>query len=438
MNDNSAHPRGRRISRRAFSSAVAGFAFTAGATRAKAQLTQPATLPVTVPSGPLEFINCSMENGSPVQWQIGPDGTVQVFVLYDYQRSSPNRAAGHWHLELQGKPGSDLDLVFNNFENVYDGRVAVPVSAQSRCVASSDARHWQSVATELLPANRLRVRVRLEGPSLFLARVEPYRISDLDRLLNQIRANPLVQIEPIGRTVQGRSLEMVRVGHAGAPYRVLLRARAHPWEPGGNWVVQGLIQSLLSGDEVSRQSLQRYCLYVLPMANKDGVALGRTRFNVLGKDLNRDWGKPADPKLAPENDALEQWLGRMAQQGKAPHFAMDLHNDEGGSLHVPRIPVPNVERYLGRMRTFDRLLRKHTWFTVGMALFNRRNGEFQEGMLERYGIDACLLELNCNWIEALKRPASAEGWEQLGRGLRQVFFDYFALITPNAPEQSHQ
>ena len=26
------------------------------------------------------------------------------------------------------------------------------------------------------------------------------------------------------------------------------------------------------------------------MANKDGVALGRTRFNLRGKDLNRDWG----------------------------------------------------------------------------------------------------------------------------------------------------
>ena len=31
---------------------------------------------------------------------------MQVFLLYDYQRSSPNRAAGHWHIELQGTPGS--------------------------------------------------------------------------------------------------------------------------------------------------------------------------------------------------------------------------------------------------------------------------------------------------------------------------------------------
>ena len=26
-----------------------------------------------------------------------------------------------------------------------------------------------------------------------------------------------------------------------------------------------------------------------------------TRFNLAGKDLNRDWDQPADPQLAPEN-----------------------------------------------------------------------------------------------------------------------------------------
>ena len=58
-------------------------------------------------------------------------------------------------------------------------------------------------------------------------------------------------------------------------------------------------------------------LYVLDFV-KDGVAAGRTRFNLLGKDLNRDWSHPADPRLAPENDALESWLKRMIAQGKPP------------------------------------------------------------------------------------------------------------------------
>lgn len=32
---------------------------------------------------------------------------------------------------------------------------------------------------------------------------------------------------------------MIRIGDPAAPYRVFVRARAHPWESGSNWVAQG-------------------------------------------------------------------------------------------------------------------------------------------------------------------------------------------------------
>ena len=289
----------------------------------------------TAPAKPaLEFINTGFENASPLQWETDADGTVHVHVLYDYERSSPNRAAGHWHFQLQGRPGSDLTLVLHNFENIYNGRPGVPVSKKSICYVSADGKQWKVVPAEFLAGNLLRIRVYLDGPSLYLARLEPYRLADLERLLDKIRGNRLVEIEPIGKTVEGRPLEIVRVGDPQAPHRVLLRARAHAWEPGGNWIVQGLINALLEDDETSRKCLKRYCVYVLPMANKDAVARGLTRFNMLGRDLNRDWDRPSDPELAPENFALESWIQRMVEKRKAPDLAIDLHNDESGGLHI--------------------------------------------------------------------------------------------------------
>ena len=184
----------------------------------------------------------------------------------------------------------------------------------------------------------------MPGPELYVARVEPYRLSDLEKWLKSIEGHPLVEITPIGKTVEGRELEILRVGRPDAPYRVFLRARAHPWEPGGNWVVQGLVDRLLKGDDEATGYLERYCVYVLPMANKDGVARGRTRFNLRGKDLNRNWDKPADPLLAPENHALETWLEAMIRRGKRPHLALELHNDGNGKLHVSRPPVAELER----------------------------------------------------------------------------------------------
>src|SRR5262249_36503601 len=153
--------------------------------------------------------------------------------------------------------------------------------------------------------------VTMPGAELYVARVVPYRLSDLENWLKSIQTHPLVEIAPIGKTVEGRGLEVIRVGHPDAPSPVFLRPRAPPCEPGDNWVVQGLVERLLKGDNEARRYLERYCVYILPMANKDGVARGLTRFNLRGKDLNRNWDKPADPLLAPENHALETWLEAM-------------------------------------------------------------------------------------------------------------------------------
>jgi predicted deacylase len=234
-----------------------------------------------------------------------------------------------------------------------------------------------------------------------------------------------VEIATIGRTVEGRPLEMLRVGRPEATHRVVLRARAHAWEPGGNWVVEGLVRGLLDDSPEARRCLERYAVYVMPMANKDGVARGMTRFNVLGKDLNREWDRPADGTLAPENRALESWLEAMIAQGRRPDLVIDLHNDENGKLNISR-PNVDFEKHLARMRRLEELLRRHTWFTEGSTGADFRNpGSIGEGLLERWGIDACVLELNCNWIAGLKKHPSAADWQMFGRQLRQVFYAYF-------------
>jgi len=377
------------------------------------------------PDTPLEFIDTSFENASPLYWEIDAEGAVQVYLVYDQERSSPNRANGHWHFQIQARKGSDLTIVLNNFDNVWNGRPGSPVSDATIGFASVDGIAWQPIPTEKIEGNRLKIDVHMEGETLYLARLEPYRISDLEKLKRQIVGHPLVEITAIGATVEGRELEILRVGRADAPHRVLLRARSHSWEPGGNWVVEGLIRRLLRDDDHARRCRERYCVYVMPMANKDGVARGRTRFNVLGKDLNRNWDRPADGRYAPENHALESWLESMIAEGRRPDLAIDFHNDAGGKLHVSR-PDVDLEAYLERMQRFEQLLREHTWFTEGSTGGSFRNpGSFGEGLLERYGITACVQELNANRIAGLDDYPSAANWKLFGEQLCEVFLRYF-------------
>jgi predicted deacylase len=162
------------------------------------------------------------------------------------------------------------------------------------------------------------------------------------------------------------------------------------------------------------------------MANKDGVARGGHRFNLMGVDLNRKWDCPADPELAPENTALEAWLETMVGAGRRPDLAIDLHNDGGGQLHVSR-PETDAATYLADMGRLEHALREHTWFTEGSTGANFRNpGSFGEGLFERYGITACILELNCNWSAGLSKPPLGQDWRLLGNQMHDAFQAYFS------------
>lgn len=274
-----------------------------------------------------------------------------------------------------------------------------------------------------------------------------FRISSREK----IQGNPLVEIQPIGRTVEGRELEIIRIGKKDAPFSVFIRARAHPWEAGGNWVVQGLIRNLLESKNKKLRYIDRYCVYIMPMANKDGVARGYTRFNSLGMDLNRGMNRPADPLLSPENVALESWMKEMTDKGMKPDIVMDLHNDRNGKLdfgNPDKIELEDynstkvtaslqdsytvltrgvdIKKFQSNAERFEALMYKHTWYTWTENNVRKDAGNSGNYNAARYDVDlSCLLELNQTWIEGLKKVPAGKDWELMGKELCDVFYYYF-------------
>jgi hypothetical protein len=370
---------------------------------------------------PLSFINTNFENASPLDWEIDNEGVVQVSLIYDHERSSVNRANGHWHFQVVAEKGSDITFVLKDFQNIWNGMRAIPISGKTNTLVSEDGIKWRIVKADLVNGAQLKFDLHMTSDEIYVASVEPYRISDLEKLLAEIRNNKLVEITPVGYTAEGRPLEIVRIGNVNAPYRIFLRGRAHAWEPGGNWVIQGLIRSLLEKD--GARYLERYCVYIMPMANKDAVARGRTRFNTMGKDLNREWDRPADKELTPEKWAFESWLIKMIDAGKKPHIAIDLHNDQGGNLHV-NLPTEKNKQYTANLKRFEDLLFRQTWFREGYSHV-KNPGSFGEGLLDRFGVDACVYELNYEWAKGLNKKPMGSDWEMLGKQLRDVFYEYF-------------
>jgi hypothetical protein len=377
-------------------------------------------------SSGLEFIETDFENASPVWYEVATDGVVNVYLHSDNERGASNRASGHIHFLLHAAAGTKFTLEFKNLDNIYNGRKASIAPELKALVVSENGKDWKPVATRSLPGERVQLPIEMPGPKLYVARVEPYRLSDLKRLLKEIRASRFIEITPIGKTVAGQQLEIVRVGDPDAPHHAFVRARAHPWEAGGNWVTDGLIRRLIQDDAEAGQFRKRYCLWVLPMANKDGVARGRTRFNLHGKDLNRNWDRPADLRLSPENHALEAWLEKMIQAGRRPGLALELHNDGHGQLHPARAPVTEEQRSRKHMAALEVLLRKHTWFTEGSTKPSVASiSTLADGWRERYGIESAVHEFNCQWIAGVKDYPTGGLWRRYGSDLARVLYEYF-------------
>ena len=95
--------------------------------------------------------------------------------------------------------------------------------------------------------------------------------------------------------------------------------------------------------------------------------------------------------------------GRWWRKGSKPDLMIDLHNDESGGLHVDR-PSKGLDEYLKSMDRLETVLRKYTWYTEHCSRATASGpGSIGEGLLDRFGVHACVLELNANWIAGPER-----------------------------------
>jgi hypothetical protein len=103
-------------------------------------------------------------------------------------------------------------------------------------------------------------------------------------------------------------------------------------------------------------------------------------------------------------------------------LVIDFHNDNDGKLHVSS-PAQENTLYLKRMQRLADLLGQHTWFTEGTTDSRFRNpSTIGEGLLERFGITACVHELNAVWIAGLQDYPTAANWRLYGEQLGEVFW----------------
>lgn len=74
---------------------------------------------------------------------------------------------------------------------------------------------------------------------------------------------------------------------------VILTSRVHPGESNASFIMQGILDYLVSDDEGAKYLRNNFVFKIVPMLNPDGVIVGNYRCSLSGQDLNRQWTTPS-------------------------------------------------------------------------------------------------------------------------------------------------
>lgn len=154
--------------------------------------------------------------------------------------------------------------------------------------------------------------------------------------LEKWRRNPLVKVDSIGATVEGRAIWMLTitegrdsVGKAGDPSwrkrRVFVHARTHPAEVQAHHISKEMIRFLLDSTAASAAIRGGHIFNIIPMYNPDGVELGHPRQNANRVDIESNWNKPI---LEPEVQALKRQFEFLMAGSVPVEVALNLHSDQ--------------------------------------------------------------------------------------------------------------
>lgn len=248
-----------------------------------------------------------------------------------------NSTDNQWfYFEVNGANGSALtfDLLNIDKTNVPSHwRTAVPVY-------SNDAgTTWERIASQ--PAvieTTYQFSHEFTSDTVRLAFHNPYTLSTINSKIAEWQKSPwCTATQTIGESTQGRPLTHLTITDSSVPVEgkigVWVIARQHAAEVTGSFVLEGMMDYLLSDEPGANLLRQKATFNIIPVMNPDGVFIGNYRDNAQGINLNRVWNGTASANESPEVLWAQRAIKRWVDAGNDYSYFFDLHSTSGNEPH---------------------------------------------------------------------------------------------------------
>ena len=348
-------------------------------------------------AGNIEVIN--LDDKKDIQLAIRPDVGEEFFQWFNFR--------------IDGEVGEQYILnILNAGEASY-----LEGWDNYQAVASYDRQHWFRLPT-FYKEGKLTIVADMDCETIQIAYFAPYSYERHQDLLAAVQMHPLVILEHLGETLDKRDLTLVKIGDGDTNKRnIWITARQHPGETMAEWLVDGLMHSLLDSDNATgKLLLDKANFYIVPNMNPDGSVRGHLRTNAAGINLNREWLNPSLDK-SPE---VFHVINKMKETG------VDLFYDVHGDEALPFVFLAGSE---GTPSYNDRLATLRERFS---EVFKLASADFQSDF--GYDVDApgkANMTVATNWV--------AEHFDCLANTLEMPFKDNDNVPDPTmgwSPERS--
>lgn len=109
---------------------------------------------------------------------------------------------------------------------------------------------------------------------------------------------------------------------------VILSSRVHPGETNASWMMNGVIDFLISNEPHAKFLRDTFVFKIIPMLNPDGVIVGNYRCSLMGADMNRQY-IGSSSKFYPENYHTKLMMKRTLESREI-FFYCDFHGHSIG------------------------------------------------------------------------------------------------------------
>ena len=228
-------------------------------------------------------------------------------------------------------------------------RVSIPSSDVNRPMYSYDNREFTRFIASESPSINIFQKTFTED-TVYVAYYTPYNFSYLQERIAEWEQSAYVNVDTLGFTDHNLPIQQITITESAisdeGKYRVWIHARTHPGETPSSWHFDGIVQKLLSDDEVISYYRQKIIFYMIPFTNPDGVYYGRSRTNFSGVDIESNWDK-SDVQTSQEVKILKQRMTQINSE-KVLSVFNNLHSQAASYctfwIHTPSSTTPNFYR----------------------------------------------------------------------------------------------